>query len=85
MPYWHAVVDTEYETRRAGDFLPTGEQEPTLELSVSDYDDEYNDDDTELPDLPLEIAGTSWSAALPAPEKGAPTEAGETSDQARRQ
>ena len=38
-PYWHAVVDVEYEGRCAGDFLPTGAREPTLKLSASDDDD----------------------------------------------
>ena len=76
-PYWHAVVDAEYEAR-CGDFLPIGAREPTPELSASDEDD---DDDPELPDLPIETAGASWSAASPAPEKGA-KEAGEASDQA---
>ena len=76
------MVDAEYETRRAGDFFPIGTREPTLEFSASDYDDK--DDNPELPDLPLETAGASWSAASSAPEMGAPAEAGEASYHARR-
>ena len=48
-PYWHAVVDTEYEARRAGDFLRTGAREPTPELSITDdeRDGEEDDDDND--------------------------------------
>ena len=71
-PYWHAVVDAEYEARCGGDFLPTGAWEPTPELSASDDDEAAeDDDDPELPDLPIETAGASWSAAPPPPEKWA--------------
>ena len=86
-PYWHVVVDAEYEARRIGVFLPTAAREPTPELSASDddrSDGEDDDDDPELTDLPLPPAGASWSAASPSPEKGAQDEAGEASHQACR-
>ena len=34
VPYWHAVVDVEYEGHCAGNFLPTGMREPTPELCI---------------------------------------------------
>ena len=69
-PYWHAVVDKEYEARCSG------RREPTPELSSTDDDhdgedgDANDDDDPELPDLPLQPAA-SWSAASLSPKKGA--------------
>ena len=75
-PYYHDVVDAEYETCRASDFLPTDVRESMSELSALDYDNE-NDVDLELPDLRLETTGTSWARALSAPKKGTPAEAGE--------
>ena len=84
-PYWHAVVDAEYDARRNGVFLPNAAREPTPELFASDDDrsDGEDDDDPELPDLPLPPAGASWSTVSPSPEKGAPDEAGEASHQSR--
>ena len=82
-PYWHTVVDAECAGRCAGDFLRTGAREPTSELSASNDDAAEDDDDPELPDLLIETANTSWSTGSPSPEKWAPAEADETSDQAR--
>ena len=76
--YWHAVVDVEYKRHCAGDFLLTGAREPTPQLSALD------DDNSELPDLPIEMVGASWSAASPSLENEAPAKADEPSDQARR-
>ena len=78
------MVDAGYEGRCAGDFLHMGARELTSELSTLNADDatEEHDDDLELPDLPIETACTFRSAA--SPEKGAPSEADEASDQMRR-
>ena len=81
VPYWHAVVDKEYEARRSS------RREPTPELSSTDderdgEDGDDNDDDPELPDLPLQPAA-SWAAVSLSPKKGA-AQAEEASDQTPR-
>ena len=67
-PYWHAVVDKEYEARLCGRRKPT----PELSSKDDDCDDDGSDgdDDPELPDLPLQPSA-SWSAASLSPKKGA--------------
>ena len=70
-PYWHAVVDKEYEARRSA------RREPTPELSATDNErdsedsdaNNNNDDDPELPDLPLQPSA-SWAAASLSSKKG---------------
>ena len=85
-PYWHIMVDAGYEGRCAGDFLHMGARELTSQLSTLNADDatEEHDDDLELPDLPIETADASWSAASLSSEDEAPAEADESSDQAHR-